>query len=172
VNYTSVPSWTYNTQTPATGHIVSRAPSYYIDDMEKWLRANPGRCMTQFQVAAIFGRACCRAASIGNALNGSARAGVWPVDRTVFQDHNFSASTAFQDDSGTSPIETTSSNPGSPSTRVGCSSHISVDTISPLPKAVSTVKISRTYQGTQREAFLNSSPYKHSWSCKKERGRK
>jgi hypothetical protein len=112
-SYTSVSSWTNNTQTPAIGCIVFKPlTSYYIDEMEKWLRANPGHCVTQFQVAAIFGRACCRAAGIGNAANGFARTGVWPVDRTVFQDHDFSASTAFQDDSGTSPVETTSSNPG------------------------------------------------------------
>jgi hypothetical protein len=61
--------------------------------------------VTQFVVAAIFGRAYCRAASIGNAANGFARAVVRPVDRTVFQDHDFSASTALQDDSGTSPVE-------------------------------------------------------------------
>jgi hypothetical protein len=78
----------------------------------------------------------------------------------LFQDHDFSASTALQDDSGTSPVETTSFNPGSPSTRAGCSSHNSVDTISPLPKTVSTVKISRSSHGTQRTTVLTSSPYK------------
>jgi hypothetical protein len=98
----------------------------------KWLRANPVRCVTQFQVAAIFGKAYCRAA-IGNAVNGFARAGVWPVDRNVFQDHDFSANTALQDDRETSHVETTPSNTSSPSTRTGCSSHrrISVDNISP-----------------------------------------
>jgi ribosomal protein L37AE/L43A len=116
--------------------------------------------MTQFQVAAVFGRAYCRAANIGNAVNGFARSGVWPVNRTVFQDHDRSASTVLQDDSETSNVETTPSNPGSPSTRAGCSSHISVDPVSPLPKAASTAKISRTSQGQQRASVLTSSHYK------------
>jgi hypothetical protein len=68
--------------------------SYYnIDEMEKCLRANPGRCVTQFQVAAMFGKAYCRPA-----VYEFARAGVWPVDRNVSRDHDFSARTALQDD--------------------------------------------------------------------------
>jgi hypothetical protein len=84
------------------------------------------------------------------------------VDRNVFQDHDFSASTALQDGRETSHVETTSSNPSSPSTRAGCSSHrrISVDSISPFPKAFSTVKNSRKSQSTQRAALLTSGPYK------------
>jgi hypothetical protein len=61
--------------------------------MEKCLRANPGCCVTQFQVAAMFEKACCRPA-----VYEFARAGVWPVDRNVFQDHDLSARSAFQDD--------------------------------------------------------------------------
>jgi hypothetical protein len=70
-------------QTPAIGHVVFQAPSHYIDEMEKWLCANPGRCVTQFQAAAIFGRAYCTAVNIGNAVNEFARVRVWPVDRTA-----------------------------------------------------------------------------------------
>jgi hypothetical protein len=156
----SLPGHTAHRLQPLNVSFFKPLTSYYIDEIEKWLRDNPGRCVTQFQVAAIFGRAYCRAASIGNIANGFARAGVWPVDRTVFQDHDFSARTALQNDSGTSPVEKISSNPGSPSTRAGCSSHISLDIISPLPKAFSTVKISRTSQRTQRATVLTSSPYK------------
>jgi hypothetical protein len=118
--------------------------------------------VTQFQVAAIFGKAYCRAATIGNAVNGFARAGVWPVDRNVFQDHDFSANTALQDDRETSHVETTPSNTSSPSTRTGCSSHrrIPVDNISRLPEAVSTVKNWRKCQGTQRATVLTIAPYK------------
>jgi hypothetical protein len=78
----------------------------------------------------------------------------------VFQGYDFCASTALQDDSATSPVETTSSNPGSQDTRTGCASHALVGTVSPLPKAVSTIKISRKYQGTQRAIVLTSSLFK------------
>jgi hypothetical protein len=142
--------------------------------MEKWLHADPGRCVTQFHAAAIFGKAYCRAATIGNVVNGFARAGVWPVDRNVFQDHDFSANTAPQDDKETSHVETTPSNPSSPSTRTGCSSHrrISADNVSPLPKAVSTVKNSRKSQGTLRATVQTIAPYKAQLEMQKERRRK
>lgn len=66
--------------------------------MEKWLRLHPGRTVTQFQVAELFGKAYGRAATVGTAINGFARAGVWPVDRDVLKDH-FSTSTVLQSSS-------------------------------------------------------------------------
>ncbi|KAJ4432795.1 hypothetical protein ANN_21434 [Periplaneta americana] len=36
---------------------------YYIDEMEKWLRLHPGRAVTQFQVAELFGKTYGRAAT-------------------------------------------------------------------------------------------------------------
>lgn len=45
----------------------------------KWLRANSGRCVTQFEVSAIFGTAYCRGA-INNAVNGFALPRVWLAD--------------------------------------------------------------------------------------------
>jgi hypothetical protein len=71
----------------------------------------------------------------------------------VFQDHDFSASTALQDHSRTRPVETNSYSPGSPTTSTGC-------TLSPLPKAVSGVMTSRPSQGTQRATVLKSNPNK------------
>jgi hypothetical protein len=65
--------------------------SYYIDEVVKWLHSNPGRCVTQFQAAAMFSRACCRLASIDNAVSIFAGAGMWPLDRSVFHDHDFCA---------------------------------------------------------------------------------
>mgnify|MGYP002224296164 CR=1 FL=1 len=68
--------------------------SYYIDEMEVWLRANPGRVVTQFQISQLFGKAYGRSATVGIAVKGFAHTGVWPVDRNVFQEEHFAAVTA------------------------------------------------------------------------------
>ncbi|KAJ4447394.1 hypothetical protein ANN_09400 [Periplaneta americana] len=48
------------------------------------------------KVAELFGKTYGRAATVGTAINGFARAGMWPVDRDVFKDHHFSTSTVLQ----------------------------------------------------------------------------
>jgi hypothetical protein len=93
--------------------------SYYMDKMKKWSRVNPGRRVTRFQAAAVFGRASCRAASVGHAVSVFAGADTWPVDGTVLQDYDFCASPALQDDSGTCPRETRCCSTGSRSTTEG-----------------------------------------------------
>ncbi|KAJ4432800.1 hypothetical protein ANN_21439 [Periplaneta americana] len=47
-------------------------------------------------VAELFGKAYGRAATVGTAINGFVRAGVWPVDRDVFKNHHFSTATVLQ----------------------------------------------------------------------------
>lgn len=68
--------------------------TYYSDDIEKWLRANPGRCITQAKVAMLFGTAYGRAASVSTAVNAFRATGIWPVNRDVFQEHHFAPSLA------------------------------------------------------------------------------
>lgn len=65
---------------------------YYTQALEKWLRCNVGRAVTQYQVAELLGEAYAKAATIENAVNGFRAAGVWPVNRHVFKDSDFVAS--------------------------------------------------------------------------------
>jgi hypothetical protein len=61
---------------------------YITEVMEQWLRRpENGKCVTQFQVAQLFGKAYGKAATIATAVSGFAGTGVWPVDRDVFQEH-------------------------------------------------------------------------------------
>lgn len=62
---------------------------YYIDETEKWLRLNPGRCVTTFQVSMLFGKAYSRAASVGTAANGFSKTGIYPLNKDVFADYEF-----------------------------------------------------------------------------------
>jgi hypothetical protein len=76
----------------------------------------------------------------------------------VFQDYYFTASEALQEDSEISSVETTPFKPSFSSISAGCSSRISVSTISPLPKAVLKARSLRKSQGTQRATVIKSSP--------------
>lgn len=102
----SLPGHTTHRLQPLDVSFFKPLNTYYIDEMEKWLRVHPGRVVTQFQVAELFGRAYGRAATVGTAINGFAHAGVWPVNRDVFKDHHFSTSTVLQ--SGTNSDVTSS----------------------------------------------------------------
>jgi hypothetical protein len=66
--------------------------SYYIAEIEKWLRANPGRWITQAKVVMLFGYAYGKAATLATAVSAFRSAGIWPVNRNVFEDHHFSLS--------------------------------------------------------------------------------
>lgn len=62
---------------------------YYEDEVRKWLRTHPGRVVTLFQIASLFGAAYIQAATMLTAINGFKKTGVWPVDRNVFTADNF-----------------------------------------------------------------------------------
>lgn len=47
------------------------------------MRSNPGRTVTQFQVAELLNAAEIRAATIEIAINGFRASGVWPVNMHV-----------------------------------------------------------------------------------------
>lgn len=84
-----LPGHTTNRIQPLDVAFFKPLSTYYIQSTEKWLRSNPGRQVTQYQVAKLFGEAYERAAMIGNIVNGFKASGVWPVNRHVFPVHMF-----------------------------------------------------------------------------------
>lgn len=85
----SLPGHTSNKLQPLDVSFFKPLSSYYIDETEKWLRQNPGRVVTQYQISMLFGKAYERAASIGNIVNGFRKSGIYPINRDVFQDYEF-----------------------------------------------------------------------------------
>lgn len=81
--------------------------SYYIQATENWLRTNPGRQVTQYQVASLFTKAYQRAAVIGNIANGFKAAGIWPLNTNVFPEHLFEAADNMNATSVNSSDQTT-----------------------------------------------------------------
>ncbi|CAH2088935.1 unnamed protein product [Euphydryas editha] len=87
----SLPAHTSNKLQPLDTSFFRPLSCYFIDETEKWLRCNPGRCVTAFQISMLFGKAYARAASVGTASSGFKKSGIWPFNKDIFQDYEFIA---------------------------------------------------------------------------------
>ena len=63
--------------------------TYYNQAVTKWLKKNPGRVVTQFQVASLFSEAYGKTATISNALSGFLSTGINPLNPDIFPEHLF-----------------------------------------------------------------------------------
>ena len=63
--------------------------SYYTQAVVTWLRQHPGRRVTVFQLASLFGKAYLKSATAQNAARRFRKTGIYPLDRHIFQDHEF-----------------------------------------------------------------------------------
>ncbi|KAF5283083.1 hypothetical protein FQR65_LT14100 [Abscondita terminalis] len=71
---------------------------YYEEKVRMWMRSNPGKMMTLFQISTLFGAAFIQPCTMQTALNGFRKTSIWPPDKTVFTDDDFlpSATTNIQ----------------------------------------------------------------------------
>ncbi|KAJ8972417.1 hypothetical protein NQ317_011062 [Molorchus minor] len=65
---------------------------YYDQEVQLWLKQNPGRPVTPFHVAGIFNKAYLKAATPSNAINAYSKTGISPLNPSVFEDWMFSPS--------------------------------------------------------------------------------
>lgn len=63
--------------------------TYYAQEISQWLKQHPGRVVTVYQVAELFGMAYNRAATAETAVNGFRKTGMFPVNRNIFRDYDF-----------------------------------------------------------------------------------
>lgn len=63
--------------------------TYYSREIKNWLRCHPGRVVTQFQTAELFGKAYVSAATMTTAINAFRATGIWPINKDVFTDADF-----------------------------------------------------------------------------------
>ena len=63
--------------------------TYYNQEVTVWLKAHPGRIVTQFQVGYLFSKAFQRAASVMTAVNAFQKTGIVPLNPHIFADHLF-----------------------------------------------------------------------------------
>ncbi|KAK2719634.1 hypothetical protein QYM36_005198 [Artemia franciscana] len=59
------------------------------DKLRKWLRCNPGKVVTLFQISTIFGSAFIQSASMNTAINGFKATGIRPLNPVLFCDLDF-----------------------------------------------------------------------------------
>lgn len=84
-----LPGHTTHRLQPLDVSIFGPMSKYYIQAVETWLRSNPGKAVSQYEVTELFNKAYMRAATVGNAVSGFKTTGIWPVNRNVFEDHDF-----------------------------------------------------------------------------------
>lgn len=63
--------------------------TYYAQEIETWLRNNPGRTVPNTIICSLFGTAYERAATMEISVNSFRKTGLFPYNRNVFRDHDF-----------------------------------------------------------------------------------
>lgn len=64
---------------------------YYNTECDKWMGKYPGRRITYYDIAGLFGKAYVKAATLQNASAGFLEAGICPFDDNKFTDSEFVA---------------------------------------------------------------------------------
>lgn len=63
--------------------------TYYNQEITSWLKQNPGRVVSHFQVGKIFKAAYQKAATMNNAEKGFVKTGIYPFNKDIFPDWMF-----------------------------------------------------------------------------------
>lgn len=140
--------------------------TYYGQEIQTWLKQNPGRIVTHFQIASLFNKAYLKAATPATAINAFAKTGVCPFDDNVFEEWMFQPSSTTD-----KPINQDQDNHEQPQQRnvvvelptadSTTSTHekrkYSIQELSPLPQAVPGTSNKRVRKPSKK-GHLNSTP--------------
>lgn len=85
----SLPAHTTHRLQPCDVSFFKPLNTYYSQSADKWLRPHPNQNITQFQESTLLDEAYARVATLGKAVNGFAKCGIYLLDRNVFQDLDF-----------------------------------------------------------------------------------
>lgn len=64
---------------------------YYNRAADSWMGLNPGRRISIYQMAGLFGQAYYKAANVEKGVEGFRTWGIWPFNRDIFTDQDFAA---------------------------------------------------------------------------------
>lgn len=78
---------------PLDVSIMGPLSTYYSQEVMTWLRNNPGRTATMFQLGNLFGSAYAKAATLQNAMSGFSKTGICPLNAYIFSEHDFVSAT-------------------------------------------------------------------------------
>ena len=63
--------------------------NYYENEVRVWLRSNPGKVVTLWQLSTLFGAAYVNAATMKTAMSAFKKTGIWPPNQNVFEESDF-----------------------------------------------------------------------------------
>lgn len=66
--------------------------TYFNEEAILWLKANPGKVITLYNIGALFGKAYRRAATLHNGLSGFEKTGIFPFNPNIFPDWKYKPS--------------------------------------------------------------------------------
>ncbi|CAH2085284.1 unnamed protein product [Euphydryas editha] len=81
---------------PADVGFIRPLSIFYDQAITAWLRSNPGKVVSQFQVAELFGQAFIRAATMPTAINAFKACGISPYNAHIFTDDDFISAEATE----------------------------------------------------------------------------
>ena len=108
VIFISLPSHCTHRMQPLDVSFFKSLKAYYNKEVQCWLRRHPGRPVTEYQIAELFGSAYGQAASVGNALAGFRATGIVPFNPDIFTESDFVASSVTDQMYDEIPVASTS----------------------------------------------------------------
>jgi hypothetical protein len=69
--------------------VFSPLMSAYNEEVRLWMKNNPGKIVTLYNVSYLFGKAYRFSATMNNALSGFEKTGIWPFNPNIFPDWAF-----------------------------------------------------------------------------------
>lgn len=88
----SLPPPTSHKLQPLDRSVFGPLKKYLADAMEAWMKSNPGKTMTIYDVAELAGKALPKASTPSNIMSGFRVSGIFPFNRNVFEDWEFAPS--------------------------------------------------------------------------------
>lgn len=79
--------------------------TFYEHETRAWLRNNPGKVITLFQMSTLFGGAFINAATMKTAISAFKKTGIWPVDQQVFTEADYLPSDTTDIPREANPVE-------------------------------------------------------------------
>jgi hypothetical protein len=85
----SLPAHTPHRLQPLDVSFFKPLSTYFSQASGKWMRSNPQCSITQFTISELLCEAYGKSATVGNAIAGFAKTGIFPLNQYVFEDCDF-----------------------------------------------------------------------------------
>lgn len=91
ISLLTLPPHTSHKLQPLDRTVFKPLEDFYGDAAKSWLLNNPGKRISIYEVAELFGKAYSKAFSASNIISGFRCTGIFPFNRHIFQEHEYMA---------------------------------------------------------------------------------